>query len=62
VKLNGKLLPQQLTVGSCPARSDEFVVVVLRSGHPRYPPITIGAADHCKPLGQVVASVRRFIE
>ena len=64
VRLNGKLLLKQLIMRQFDDRAarDAEVLVGLRSGQPGYAPITIGRTDVCKPIGQVVASVRHFVE
>ena len=55
VEWQGALLLKQLTVGP-------RGVVILRSAYSGYRPITVGPAEECRPLGQVVASVRYFVE
>lgn len=62
VELNGILLLKQLAMtnagGAAPGK--EQPAVILR-GSPTESPITITAADKCKPLGQVVASMREHV-
>lgn len=51
--LNGALYLKRLTIAP-------GGVIELRSAHPGYDPMTLRAGDEFEPLGEVVASVRRF--